>query len=63
MMCNPETFNDQSLLYKACHNKFMFTKPKVGSRADRVYTYYANSSDWKSDRFLSISQEADNKGL
>ena len=41
----------------------MFTKPKVGSRADRVYSYYANDKDWRNDRYLRISQEADHKGL
>ena len=41
----------------------MFTKPKVGSRADRVYQYYSNDKDWRRDRYLKISQEADFKGL
>lgn len=53
----------QSLLYQACHNQFMFTKPKVGGRADRVYSYYDYDRDWRRDRYLSISQEANNKGL
>jgi hypothetical protein len=41
----------------------MFTKPKIGSRADRVYSYYSNTSDWRGDRYLHVSQEADYKGL
>ena len=62
-MCDPETFENQSLLYKATHRQFMFTKPKIGSRADRVYSYYSNTSDWRADRYLHISQEANNKSL
>lgn len=45
------------------HKKFLFTRPKVGDRADRVYSYYANSSDWRRDRYLKKSQEADHKSL
>ena len=41
----------------------MFTKPKIGSRADRVYSYYSNTSDWRADRYLRISQDANNKSL
>ena len=41
----------------------MFTKPKIGSRADRVYSYYANDRDWRADRYLHVSQEANNKTL
>ena len=41
----------------------MFSKPKIGSRADRVYAYYANDRDWSNDRYLRVSQEADNKTL
>ena len=41
----------------------MFEKPSIGSRADRVYSYYDNDRDWRSDNYLHVSQEADNKGL
>jgi len=41
----------------------MFTKPKVGGKADRVYSYYDNKEDWSRDRYLTVSQEADNKSL
>ena len=59
-MTDKDTFKSQSLQYQAAHNQFMFSKPKVGSRADRVYSYYDNDRDWRSDRYLSISQEANN---
>lgn len=36
---------------------------KVGSRADRVYIYYDYDGGWRGDRFLKLSQEADNKSL
>ena len=41
----------------------MFTKPKVGGGADRVYYYYGNEKEWSKDRYLRVSQEADHKGL
>ena len=63
IMTNPDTFAEQSLLYRAEHKRFMFSKPKVGDRADRVYSYYANDDNWRKDRYLSISQEGDSKGL
>lgn len=62
-MNDNETFAGQSLLYRATHKQFMFTKPSVGSRADRVYSYYADERNWRRDRYLHISQEADHKGL
>lgn len=55
LMFNKEAFNKQSLLYQSTHKRFMFTKPKVGDRADRVYSYYANTSDWRKDRYLRKS--------
>ena len=62
-MNDPERFSKQSLLYKATHQKFLFAKPKVKSRADRVYIYYDYDKNWRGDRYLHISQEADNKSL
>lgn len=62
-MSDTQVFEQQSLLYQATHRKFNFTKPKIGSRADRVYSYYANDRDWRGDRYLRISQEANNKSL
>jgi hypothetical protein len=41
----------------------MFSKPTVGSKADRVYSYYDNDKNWRSDRYLSISQETNNQTL
>lgn len=35
----------------------------MGSRADRVYCYYAYDNDWRRDKYLKTSQESDNKGL
>ena len=62
-MLNQDLFTQQSLQYQATHKKFMFTRNKIGSRADRVYSYYSNSNDWRTDKYLRISQEADNKTL
>ena len=55
MMTDSATFENQSLLYKAQHRQFLFTKPKIGSRADRVYAYYQNRRDWTADRYLRVS--------
>jgi len=63
MMSDNKIFKEQSELYKNEHRKFMFSKLAVGSRADRVYSYYAYDRDWRADRYLRTSQEADNKGL
>ena len=58
-------FGDQCLLYKSEHNKFIFTRNRVGSRADRVSSFNINDADWNQDfnKFLKGSQEADNKSL
>ena len=58
-----DKFRDQSELYRAEHNRFLFTKPQVGSRADRVYIYYAYNQQWRADKYLRTSQEADFKPL
>jgi len=63
MMCDSETFENQSLLYKAQHRKHLFTRPKIGSRADRVTAYNMNRRDWDASRYLTVSQENDNKSL
>ena len=55
LMLNPDVFCGQSLLYQATHKKFMFTKPKVGDKADRVYSYYSNERDWSRDKYLTTS--------
>ena len=41
-MHDPRVFKRQSELYKGKHNEFLFkaAKCKVGSNADRVYSYY-----------------------
>lgn len=64
-MLDPKVFEGQAELYRAERKKFLYNaaKCKVGSRADRVYSYYAYDNDWRRDRYLSISQEADNKPL
>lgn len=56
-MLNPKVFKNQSELYRAEHKKFLFNaaKCKVGSRADRVYSYYAYDADWRNDRYLRTS--------
>jgi len=41
----------------------LFTKPKIGSKADRVTSFNINQKDWRADRYLTTSQEADNKSL
>ena len=63
LMFNKDAFSKQSLLYQSHHKKFLFTRPKVGDRADRVYSYYTNNDDWRKDKYLHTSQEADNKSL
>lgn len=65
IMHDPKLFNYQAELYQAEHKKFLYNaaKCKVGSRADRVYTYYGYNNDWRRDKYLSISQEANNKPL
>lgn len=63
LMFNRDAFNKQSLLYQSMHKKFLFTRPRVGDRADRVYSYYANRKDWNQDLYLKKSQEADHKTL
>lgn len=62
---DPKCFARQSELYQGKHREFLFNaaKCKVGSRADRVYSYYAYDADWRRDRYLKVSQEADHKGL
>ena len=64
-MLNPNVHSVQSELYRAEHKKFLFhaSKCKVGSRADRVYSYYNYNNNWNRDKFLKTSQEADNKSL
>jgi len=63
MMFNKNAFKKQSFFYQGTHQQFMFFKPKVGDRADRVYSYYAYRDDWNKDNYLKKSQEADNKDL
>ena len=62
---NKATFNEQSELYQGKHHEFLFkaAKCKVKSKADRVYRYYHYNDEWRKDRFLRLSQEADNKEL
>jgi hypothetical protein len=55
LMFNKDAFTKQSLLYQSHHKKFLFTRPKIGDRADRVYSYYENEADWSQDRYLSKS--------
>lgn len=64
-MLNPPVFNVQSELYQAEHKRFLYhaAKNKVGSRADRVYSYYRYNNDWNQDKYLTTSQEANNKTL
>ena len=54
-----------SKVYKGTHNEFLYkaAKCKVKSKADRVYRYYGYDGDWRKDKFLKLSQEADNKDL
>ena len=63
MMFEPTTFHQQSLFYQSHHKKYMFSKPKVGGGADRVYSYYEDEKNWNKDHYLKVSQEADHKGL
>ena len=64
-MLNPIVHSVQSELYRAEHKKFKFhaSKCKVGSRADRVYSYYSYNNNWNKDKYLTGSQEANNKSL
>lgn len=63
MMFNKSAFSKQSYFYRGQHKSFMFHRPKVGDRSDRVYSYYNYRDNWKRDRYLSKSQEADHKTL
>lgn len=57
MMLNKQVLANQSELYQAEHNKFLFhaAKCKVGSKADRVYSYYDYDDSWRRDRYLRVS--------
>ena len=59
------TFKTQSELYQGTHQGFLFkaAKCKVKSNADRVYRYYHYNDEWRKDRYLRLSQEANNKAL
>lgn len=43
--------------------EFLFKRPKVGDKSDRVYSYYGYRDDWNKDRYLNKSQEANHKTL
>ena len=57
IMLDPKVFGEQAELYRGEHKKFLYkaAKCKVGSRADRVYNYYAHQDSWNRDRYLVVS--------